>query len=111
MEKEIEQEPAQEEVQEEVEEKKELTPEEIKVGKFSYKYRASKSGKIKEIDNKKIAKVAKIAGAPHDKVAGLYLHKKVKDKVKKGQILMTVYSNSRVKLNYAKTFIKGSIII
>jgi AMP phosphorylase len=88
-----------------------ITPEDIKVGKFSYKYRASKSGKIKEIDNKKIAKIAKIAGAPHDKDAGLYLHKKVKDEVKRGQILMTIYADSRVKLNYAKTFVKGSIII
>ncbi len=79
-----------------------IKPEEIKLGKFTHDYKSPKSGKIKEIDNKKITKVARTAGAPSDKEAGMYLYKHKKSKVKKGEKLFTIYSNSRDRLNRAK---------
>ena len=53
----------------------------ISLGKYTHEVKTSKHGTITEIDNEIIAKIARIAGAPEDKGAGLYLHKKVGDKV------------------------------
>jgi putative thymidine phosphorylase len=75
---------------------------EVKLAKHSYDIKAKKSGVIKEINNRTIAKIARIAGAPQDKAAGLYLYKKVGDKVKKDEILFKIYSNSESRLKLAK---------
>ena len=88
-----------------------IQPENIKLGKFTLDYKAPKSGKIKEIDNTKITKIARMAGAPSNKEAGVYLYKHVKSKIKKGEKLFTIYSNSRDKLHSAKLISKQAIKI
>jgi len=77
-------------------------PEKIPLGKYKFNYVSKKTGKIKHISNKHIAKIARIAGCPKDKKAGLYLHKKKGDWVKKGDIIMTIYSDNSTRLKYAK---------
>ena len=72
---------------------------------------AQSDGKIKLIDNKKIASVAKAAGCPSDKFAGVYLHVHVGDKVSKGQKLITIYSGTLDKLSFAKELDKRLIPI
>ena len=62
--------------------------------KFTYVVKAAKKGRVTNIDNKTIARVARIAGAPLAPSAGVYLYKKLKDPVKKGEPLYTVYSAS-----------------
>ena len=57
------------------------------LGEHTYQIHSEKTGLIKEIDNDMIAKIARIAGAPHDKGAGIYLHKKFREYVKKREIL------------------------
>ena len=54
-----------------------IDPNKIKLGKHQFNVKSTKSGKIEEINNKKITKVARIAGAPVDKTAGIYLFKRV----------------------------------
>ena len=39
------------------------------------------SGRVERIDNRRLARVAKLAGAPEDKTAGLELHVRVDDRV------------------------------
>jgi putative thymidine phosphorylase len=73
----------------------------LPLAKHFFEYKAKKEGTIKEIHNKKIAKVAKVAGAPEDKTAGIYLRVKNKEKVKKNQILFTIYAESQAKLDHA----------
>ena len=68
--------------------------------------KAKKSGKIKSIDNIAIASIARVAGAPFDKGAGLYLYKKIGHKVKKGDLLFTIYAYSTDKLRLAKNLVK-----
>lgn len=77
-----------------------------KLGEFKYVVKAIKSGKIKEIDNKIIAKIARIAGAPTDKGSGLYLNRKVDEKVKKKEVLYTVFAENKFKLDLAVEFLK-----
>ena len=83
-------------------------PEKIKIGKFKYNVVASKTGIVKRIDNKTISRIARIAGAPLNKGAGIYLHKHVGNKVKKEDKLFTLYSESRQKLNFAREFLKNT---
>lgn len=85
-----------------------IRPEEIKIGKFTYTYKSPKTGTIKDIDNHEIARIARIAGAPEDKEAGIYLFKHENEKVKKGEALMTIHAKSKVKLKYA---IKNLILL
>ena len=80
---------------------KEIPAEDILLGKFTFDVLSSKNSKVKDIDNIIISKLARIAGAPLNKGSGLYLHKHIGDKVKKGERLFTVYSQSKEKLEYA----------
>ncbi len=80
---------------------KKIKADDIKIGKFRYNFRAKKSGVVTHIDNDSISKIARAAGAPLDKGAGIYLHKHVKDSVKKGDKIFTVYAKNKQKLGYA----------
>jgi putative thymidine phosphorylase len=78
----------------------------IKKAKFKKEIKAEKKGKIKEIKTKEINSLARIAGCPLDKFAGLYLHKHVDDKVKKGENILTIYSESLTELREALKYYK-----
>ena len=71
------------------------------LGIHQYQVRARTSGEVQEIDNEIIAKVARIAGAPEDKGAGLFLEKKKGALLKKGDILYTIYAENKSKLDLA----------
>lgn len=76
--------------------------------KFSHIIKAKSNARIKHIDNKLINKLATIAGCPEDKAAGLYIHKKKGQEVKKNQPLLTIYTMSKDKLEHAKKFYKDN---
>jgi thymidine phosphorylase len=62
---------------------------------------AERAGKVEAIDNRKIARLAKLAGAPDDKAAGVDLHVSVGDRVSGGQPLCTVHADAPGVLAYA----------
>ena len=72
-----------------------------KLGKFKKDILAVKDSKIKEIDNKKINYLARIAGCPMDKNSGVYLHRSVGESIKRGEKLITIYSDSEARLDGA----------
>jgi putative thymidine phosphorylase len=88
-----------------------INPDKIPVGEFQYQYKASKKGKIIEIDNIIISKIARLAGASQNKGAGIYINKKLKDKVKKGEKIFTIYAENKNKLEFAKQEVKQAIKI
>jgi thymidine phosphorylase len=59
------------------------------------------SATLMEIDNRKIAQVAKLAGAPDSPAAGIRLHVRKGDKVLAGQPLMTIHADTETELAYA----------
>lgn len=81
-------------------------PEQIRFAKESKKIYASKSGIVTHISNESINKLANIAGAPIDKQAGLrlYIHKGYK--IKKGEPILTLYSDSKDRLKFALDYYK-----
>lgn len=62
---------------------------------------AERAGRVRAIDNRRIARLAKLAGAPDDKAAGVDLHVIVGDEVVAGQPLCTVHAESPGELAYA----------
>ena len=77
-----------------------------KMGENVYHVESHKMGHVKEINNAIIAKIARIAGAPVDKGAGIYLNKRVNDIVKEKDLLYTVYAENKVKLEMALEYLK-----
>lgn len=65
---------------------------------------AGRAGRVNTIDNRKIAKLAKLAGAPEAKVAGVELHVKLGEAVSVGQPLCTVHSRAPGELAYALAY-------
>ena len=62
---------------------------------------ASFAGRVAAMDNRRLAKVAKLAGAPKSPAAGIDLHVRLGDDVEAGQPLFTVHAQSRGELEYA----------
>ncbi len=62
------------------------------------------SGRVSAIDNRRLARIAKLAGAPDAKAAGLMLHVRVGDHVDARQPLITVHSETAGELAYAMDY-------
>lgn len=62
---------------------------------------------INEIDNRKLARLAKLAGAPASPAAGMRLHARVGDKLAKGEPLFTLFSDSKGEIDYALAYFTG----
>ncbi|MBR2140964.1 MAG: thymidine phosphorylase family protein [Rickettsiales bacterium] len=84
---------------------------EIPVAKFTQDILADKDGEVYEFDNRKLSYLAKLAGCPSQKAAGVYLYKHLGDKVKKGEKLFTIHSNSKGELDLAIQLTKEVEII
>jgi AMP phosphorylase len=81
-----------------------IKAEDIKVGNKKVRVYAKNSGIIMAIKNSEIANVAKLAGAPKDKEAGIKLNVKLGSKVEKGGLLFTIFSKKNDKLKEAEIF-------
>ena len=77
----------------------------LKLAKFKKTIRAKKSGKITYISNKGINSLCRILGTPETISAGAYLHKHV-GKIKKGDPLLTLYTESKTKMKDALKFLE-----
>lgn len=75
----------------------------LKPADFQFDVCAHKPGYVRAIDNLRIASIARLAGAPLDQGAGIYLHKKVGDRVLQGDPLYTIYAQFKADYNFAKT--------
>jgi thymidine phosphorylase len=62
---------------------------------------AGRDGVVSSIDNRRLARVAKLAGAPTAKASGLMLHARVGVQVERGQPLYTIHADARGELDYA----------
>ncbi len=74
---------------------------------YKIEIKAEKTGVLERIDNRKIAKLAKLSGAPQSKSAGILLNVHLKDRIEKDQLLYTIYAESQGELNYALEYYKN----
>lgn len=62
---------------------------------------APMAGRVAAIDNRRIARLAKLAGAPDSKAAGIELHVRLGDSIAAGAPLCTLHAESPGELSYA----------
>jgi len=72
------------------------------LGRLSFQVRAPAKGTVTAIDNLLINRLARLAGAPSVKGAGVDLLKKLGDTVSKGEPLYRVYAEYRADFNFAR---------
>ncbi len=70
-------------------------------GRLTLDVTAPASGTVTAIDNLRINRIARLAGAPMDKGAGIDLFKKLGDSVKKGEALYRIYSDFDSEFQFA----------
>lgn len=68
---------------------------------------AATGGKVMAIDNRRIAKIAKLAGAPGRKDAGVLLFARPGDTVETGQPLYEIHAETRGELAWAQDFARS----
>ncbi|MEK6906769.1 MAG: thymidine phosphorylase, partial [Nanoarchaeota archaeon] len=83
----------------------------LKPGKFKKDIFSEKSGKIKDIFNHNVNLLARAAGCPADKFAGIRIYISDNEIIKKGQKLLTIYSESKPRLKEAIKFYKTNKVI
>jgi thymidine phosphorylase len=68
---------------------------------------AGQDGVVTAIDNRRLARVAKLAGAPRDAAAGLDLHVRVGTHVERGEPLFTLHAAAPGELAYALAYVRA----
>jgi thymidine phosphorylase len=66
---------------------------------------ATQEGHLQTIDNRRLARLAKLLGAPEAKVAGVDLHVRIGDQVKLGDQLFTMHAQAQGELDYASNYL------
>ncbi len=74
---------------------------EPKLAKYQHEIKAENSGNVSNIDNRKLAKIAKLAGAPENKAAGVDFFAPIGTLLEKGQTMYVIHAESKGELNYA----------
>ena len=71
---------------------------------YTYEVVANSAGLVTSIDNRRLARVAKLSGAPKSKAAGLTLHVRVGNRVERGEPLFTLQAESPGEVDYARAY-------
>jgi len=69
---------------------------------------SDRSGTVAEIDNRKIARIARFAGAPDSPAAGLRLHVRLGDTVAAGEPLITLHADTESEISYAMDYARSA---
>lgn len=75
------------------------------VAPYRYALVAPHDCEILDVDNRQLAKIAKLAGAPADPAAGVELHVKIGDRVEQNALLLTIHAENAGELNYAVDYL------
>jgi thymidine phosphorylase len=68
---------------------------------------SASAGRVGTIDNRRLARAAKLAGAPQDAAAGAVIHVRLGDAVQIGQPLFTLHAQAPGELAYALAYVKS----
>jgi len=78
-----------------------VNEDDLPIGQYRHEVHATSDGRVHLVDNRMVNRIARAAGAPKAKGAGIMLHVESGDKVKKGQLLYEVVAESETKLSEA----------
>jgi thymidine phosphorylase len=75
---------------------------------YRFPVAAPRSGVVASIDCRKLARVAKLAGAPRARSAGVLVHARLGDRVERGSPLLTIHAETPGELDYALEYVSRS---
>jgi thymidine phosphorylase len=78
---------------------------EIPVAQHRHQVTATTAGRVTAVDNRVLARAAKLAGAPKAPVAGVEVHVRIGDLVQAGQPLFTLHAQAPGELDYARRYV------
>ncbi len=73
----------------------------VALGAKTYRCVSPRAGRLTAMNNRALDDVARTLGAPDHKLAGIFLHKKLGQKIAKGEKLFTLYSHSHDRIALA----------
>jgi thymidine phosphorylase len=68
---------------------------------------SNRTGKVTAFDNRKIARIAKFAGAPDSPAAGLRLHVRLGARITAGEPLITLHADTESEISYALDYARS----
>ena len=74
------------------------------LARYAHEVVADSAGLVTSIDNRRLARVAKLSGAPKARAAGLTLHVRLGTRVRLGEPLYTLQAESPGELAYARAY-------
>ena len=78
---------------------------EPKLARYKHDVFSTKNGIVTSIDNRKLARIAKLAGAPKSPSAGVQFYAPLGRELKTRELLFIIYSESEGELDYAKEYL------
>ena len=87
-----------------------ISSDKIKTGKYEIEIKSDRTGKITAVENMQINTIARLLGSPNDKYAGIRLHRRLYEHVKKGEVLFTLYSSDKWRSEEAKHTVKHMMV-
>lgn len=78
------------------------------VSRLTHVVTATRAGRITGIDNRRLSRLAKLAGAPRAQGAGVELHAKVGAAVDREEPLLTIHAETPGELDYARAYLSAN---
>lgn len=75
------------------------------VANYIFEVQSQQKGMVSKINNRSLAKIAKLAGAPKSAAAGVEFFSRLKRKVSRGDLLFRIHAASPGELQYAKEYL------
>ncbi|MBI1767177.1 MAG: thymidine phosphorylase family protein [Bacteroidetes bacterium] len=82
-----------------------------KAAPFTKDFPSERAGKIVGIDNRTVARIAKLAGAPKAPTAGIFFGAHLGKNIQIGEPLLTIHAESQGELNYAYDYARSNHFI
>ncbi len=79
-----------------------IKSDDVTLSAIKKRYFAKKNGKINEVNDIAIDDIARLLGAPSEKLAGIHIHKRIGDRIKKGDPTYTFYAQSKERMVLAQ---------
>lgn len=78
-----------------------ITSAEVTPGQHRFVVNAPQSGYVVDLNNRALITIARAAGAPHDRGAGIYIHAKKGSRVAQGEPIFTIFADRSWRLQKA----------
>ncbi len=88
-----------------------INSEQLTTGAYKQRFYSKKKGFVCAVNDKSIDELARLLGAPSEKLAGIHMHLRIGDKVNKGDPTFTFYAQGRERMSLARQALSKTKIL